>query len=79
MLVRVTGPNNFQADAITGSVRKYGASGWEITLGVAPVDSYDYRIQLRNGAGQALSDLIVVPTSSRCNQNHIIFSFEQNH
>ena len=79
LIVRVTGPNSFQANAITGSVPRYGASGWEITLGTTPVDSNDYRIQLRNGAGQPLSDLIVVPTFAECNRNHIIFNFEQNH
>ena len=79
LIIRVTGPNSFQADAITGSVPKYGASGWEITLGTTPVDSGDYRIQLRNGAGQALSDNIVLTTSKECNRNHVIFNFEQNH
>lgn len=79
LVIRITGPSSFQADTITGSVAKYGASGWEIALGTTPVDSGDYRIQLRNGAGQALSDNLVVTTSKECNRNHIIFNFEQNH
>lgn len=79
LIVRVTGPNSFQADSITGGAPKYGASGFEITLGTTPVDSSDYRIQLRNGAGQALSDNIVLTTSKECNRNHILVNFEQNH
>ncbi|MGQ0601899.1 MAG: hypothetical protein ACT4QE_09415 [Anaerolineales bacterium] len=79
LIVRVTGPNSFQNDTLTGSVPKYGPSGYEITLGAAPIDSNDFRIQLWNGAGQALSDSIVVPTFAQCNKNHIIFNFAQNH
>jgi hypothetical protein len=79
LIVRVTGPGNFQADTITGSAPKYGASGFEVTLGATPIDSNDYRIQLRNGAGQALSENYVLVTSSQCNRNHIIVNFEQNH
>lgn len=79
LIVRVSGPNNFLADAISGSNQRYGASGYEITLGIAPIDSNEFRIQLRNGAGLALSDSIVVPTFAQCNKNHIIFNFEQNH
>lgn len=78
-IVRVTGSGNFQADTITGSAPKYGASGWEITLGMTPVDSNDYRIQLRDGAGLARSEDYVIPTSSQCTRNHILVNFEQTH
>jgi hypothetical protein len=79
LIVRVTGPNGFDASSITGSFQKYGPSGFEVALGTAPVDSTGYRIVLQNGAGQALSETITVQTFNDCRRNQIIFNFEQNH
>ncbi|MBL8046262.1 MAG: hypothetical protein JNL09_06965 [Anaerolineales bacterium] len=67
-------------DAPTGSVPKYGSSGWEVTLGSAPVDSTTtYKVQLRNGAGQPQSDTINIQTFNDCTRNHILITFVQNH
>jgi hypothetical protein len=67
-------------DAPTGSAPKYGASGWEIALGSAPVATTDtYHIQLRTSAGQPVSDDHVIPTFADCNRNQVIINFEQNH
>lgn len=65
-------------DAPTGSVPKYGSSGWEVTLGSAPIDSTNtYKVQLRNGAGVPQSDTIHIPTYNDCTRNHILISFVQ--
>lgn len=79
LIVRVTGSNGFDASTITGSFQKYGPSGYEVTLGIAPVDGTDWYIQLQNGSGQALSETINLQTFNDCQRNHMIFNFEQNH
>lgn len=67
-------------DAITGSAPRYGNSGWEAFLGNAPVASTNtYKVQLRNGAGQPVSETIVITTFQDCNRNQIILNFNQNH
>jgi hypothetical protein len=80
LFVHVEGPNNQTFDSPTGGFPKYGVSGWEVSLGTTPVATTNsYRVQLRNGSGQPLSDTITIPTFASCTQNHIIISFVQNH
>jgi hypothetical protein len=67
-------------DALTGSAPRYGASGWVIQLGEAPIATTDtYRVQLRDGAGQPLSATLVIPTFADCYKNQILVNFVQNH
>lgn len=67
-------------DAVTGSAPKYGPSGWEAFLGNAPVATTNtYQVQLRNGAGQQVSENVVLTTYQDCNKNQIIINFVQNH
>ena len=83
LIVHIDGPNGLSIDALTGSAQKYGASGYEFTLGVTPVDTTNaYRIQLRDGSAQLLSDSIYFPTYGNCQsnpRNHVIINFLQNH
>jgi hypothetical protein len=80
LLVHVDGPNGLTLDSPTGGQPKYGVSGWEVSLGIAPVATTDaYFVQLRNGSGQPLSDTHMIPTYAECNKNHIIINFVQNH
>lgn len=79
LIVRWEGPNNTSGEAITGSAPKYGQSGYLIPLGNAPVASTNtYKIQLRNGSGQPLSEVLVLQTFEDCNRNQILVNFVQN-
>lgn len=72
--------NGVNYDAFTGSAPRYGPSGWEAPLGNAPVASTNtYKIQLRNGTGQPLSETVVLDTFNDCGKNQIIINFIQNH
>jgi hypothetical protein len=78
LIVHVEG-GGISFDAVTGSAPRYGTSGWEAFLGNSPVASTNtYRIQLRNGAGQPLSENIVLTTFQDCNRNQILINFVQN-
>lgn len=79
LFVRVEG-GGVSFDSPTGSAPKYGSSGYEVSLGTAPATTTGtYKIQLRNGAGQPLSDTYVVPTFQDCNRNQVLINFVQNH
>ncbi len=83
LIVHVDGPSGLSIDALTGSAQKYGTSGFEFTLGTTPADTTNaYKIQLRNGSGQPLSDSITFQTLGNCSanpRNHTIINFLQNH
>jgi hypothetical protein len=79
LIVRWEGPNNTSGEAITGSAPKYGQSGYLIPLGNGPVASTNtYKVQLRNGSGQPLSEVVVLATFQDCNRNQILINFVQN-
>lgn len=79
LFVHVDG-GSMSFDSPTGAFPKYGSSGWEVSLGTAPVTTTaTYRLQLRNGAGQPLSDNHGIPTFADCNKNQIIVNFVQSH
>jgi hypothetical protein len=83
LIVHIDGPSGLSIDALTGSAQKYGTSGYEITLGATPTDTTNaYKIQLRNGSGQPLSDSITFQTFGNCStnpRNHTVINFVQNH
>lgn len=83
LIVHVEG-GGLSIDSLTGSAPKYGVSGYEITLGSTPTDTTNtYRLQLRDGAGKALSDFVTFPTyGTNCAtnpRNQTIINFVQNH
>lgn len=67
-------------DSITGSATAYGPGGYEFYLNNHPVQTTNvYRVQLRNNAGLALSDFVVVDTYADCSRNLYLVNFVQNH
>ncbi len=77
LVIQVTG-DNFQQIALSGSERRFGASGYEIFLNSTPVEA-EYVVQLRSTTGMPLSEPYVVKTLSSCDHNIAIVNFLQNH
>jgi len=68
------------ADAITGSKAAYGAGGYEFFLNDHVVQTTgEYKVQLLNPSGTALSDFIPVNTFADCSKNLLLVNFVQNH
>jgi len=67
-------------DAPTGSKPQYGTGGYEIYLADHVFNSTDtFKVQLRDGAGNVLSDWYNVPTFEDCSKNLILVNFVQDH
>jgi hypothetical protein len=77
-LIRVTGPNNYQEDAIPGSQPIYGAGGFELVLSDQPTTTTNqYNVQLLNAAAEPLSDVIQLQTFAECEKNLMLLDFVQ--
>jgi hypothetical protein len=67
-----------QATSITGTVNRYGPSGYEIVLSDFPTESKrTLWLQLLDQAGGVLSDKIYFPTFASCDKNLTIINFKQ--
>lgn len=67
-------------DGPTGAKPMYGTGGYELYLSDHVSNSTDaFKIQLRDGAGNALSDWYVIPTFEDCSKNLILANFTQDH
>ncbi len=67
-------------DAPTGSKPQYGTGGYEIFLADHVFNSTnEFKLQLRDGAGNQLSDWYIIPTYEDCNKNLILVNFVQDH
>jgi hypothetical protein len=79
LLVHLEG-GGLNYDTLTGSKPEYGTGGYELFISNTPQTTTNtYRIQLRTGAGQPLSDSYVIPTFADCNKNLALVNFAQNH
>jgi hypothetical protein len=75
-LIRVTGPNNYQEDAIPGSQPIYGAGGFELVLSDQPTTTTNqYNVQLLNAAAEPLSDVIQLQTFCRVRKKPDVAGF----
>lgn len=77
LAVQVKG-EGFEWIAFTGSAPAYGASGFEVKLGPA-VREAEFEVQLYSTTGVALSEPIVIRTSTDCQQNTAVVVFVQNY
>lgn len=67
-------------DAPTGAKTMYGPGGYELYLADHVFNSTNtFRIQLRDGAGNPLSDWYFIPTFEDCSKNLILANFQQDH
>jgi hypothetical protein len=67
-------------DGPTGAKTMYGPGGYELYLSDHVFNSTDtYKVQLRDGAGNALSDWYTIPTFEDCSKNLILVNFTQDH
>ncbi len=67
-------------DGPTGSKPQYGTGGYEIFLADHVFNSTDtFKVQLRDGAGNQLSDWYAIPTYEDCTKNLILLNFVQDH
>ena len=67
-------------DGPTGSKPMYGAGGYELFLADHVFNSTDtYKVQLRDGAGNPLSNWYAIPTFEDCTKNLILVNFTQDH
>lgn len=63
---------------LTGLVTGYGEGGYQLVLGTKAVDSAGtVWVQIYDLAGNALSDKVVVATSSDCTKNLVLLNFKQ--
>ncbi len=70
----------FIQDALTGSKPQYGVGGYEIFLADHVFNSTNtFKVQLRDGAGNQISDWYIIPTYEDCNKNMILVNFVQDH
>lgn len=77
LAVQITGDNISQALVFTGSASQYGASGYEVKLGEAPIEA-EYVVRLVSGTGMPYSEPIIVRTLATCDSNVAIVNFVQN-
>jgi len=73
--VRVAG-DQVSATVFSGTNSSYGAGGYELNLGGAPMAS-TFTVQLVTTGGAPLSDILTVTTRDDCNQNVAIVNFVQ--
>lgn len=73
--IRITG-DGVSATVFSGTSNTFGAGGYEITLGSAPIVS-TYRVQLVTTGGAPLSAELAVATRDDCEQNVAIVNFIQ--
>lgn len=64
--------------SLTGTARQYGEAGYEIVLGVTPVDTINSLwVQLLDQAGLPMSPRVYFDTYASCDQNLIFITFKQ--
>lgn len=73
--IRVTDART-TATVFSGTSTGFGAGGYELTLGSAPIEA-EYRVQLFSTAGAPLSAELSVTTRNDCTQNVAIVNFVQ--
>lgn len=73
--VRVIG-NGLDETVFTGAVQRFGAGGFELPVGDAPLETV-FTVQLFNIDGIPVSEALTVPTSTSCEQNVVILNFVQ--
>ncbi len=67
-------------DGPTGSKPQYGTGGYEIFLADHVFNSTnEFKVQLRDGAGNQISDWYTITTYEDCNKNLILLNFVQDH
>ncbi len=65
-------------DAITGSAPEIGPSGYVFNLADRPIASEDSLwVQLNDGSGVTLSDIVVYSTSDQCDENFVMVNWRQ--
>jgi len=69
--------DDFSFEVVSGDVPSYGASGWERSLSTELIKG-DWRVQLVNGSGSAISPTVTVTFKGACNQNLAIVNFQEN-
>lgn len=69
-------PAGLRNRVYSGAAQTFGAGGFELVLGGAPVEG-QFSVQLFSQAGVPLSDVFRVVTSNRCDQNVLLLTFVQ--
>ena len=70
----------YNMDGPTGSKPMYGTGGYELFLADHVFNSTDtFKVQLRDGAGNQLSDWYAIPTFEDCSKNLVLVNFVQDH
>jgi hypothetical protein len=70
----------YSMDGPTGAKPAYGPGGYELYLSDHVYNTTDtYKVQLRDGAGNVLSDWYAIPTFEDCAKNLILVNFTQDH
>ena len=68
----------FDLTSLTGSAPAYGPGGYELVLSDHPIASTKTLwIQLLDTAGVPLSDKVYFDTSDKCNENLVLFNWDQ--
>lgn len=73
--IRVSG-DQVSATVYSGTNQTYGAGGYELNLGGAPMFA-NFRVQLVTTGGAPLSEELIVTTRDDCNENVAIVNFVQ--
>lgn len=69
--------DDFSFETVSGDAPSYGTSGWEYSLSQELIKG-DWRVQVVDGSGIALSPTVTVTFKGACNQNLAIVNFQQN-
>ncbi|MDX1993978.1 MAG: hypothetical protein SF029_16455 [bacterium] len=72
----VENPGGVRDRVYSGAAQTFGAGGFELPLGGAPVEG-QFSVQLFSPAGVPLSDVFTVITSGTCEQNVLVVNFVQ--
>lgn len=67
---------NFSTIVFTGSAQQWGPSGYEVYLNSRPIEA-EFKVQLLETTGAALSEVITVKTLASCEQNMAVVNFIQ--
>lgn len=70
--------DDFSFEAISGDATSYGTSGWERSISDVELIKGDWRVQVVDSDGNALSPTVTVTFKGACNQNLAIVNFQQN-